>query len=75
MRISNLVLCSSIILGSASAALAAGPYGSSAELRQCIANLQASGHSFGGDPDTTGMTAYDSMVGRCMDQIWYRQSR
>jgi hypothetical protein len=74
MCIKHLVLCAAIVLGTASSAAAAGPNGS-AELAQCIANLQASGRSFGGDPDTTGMTAYDSMVGRCMDQGWRRRAR
>ena len=73
MCIKNLVLCAAIVLGTASA-VAAAPNGS-AELQQCIANLQASGQSFGGNPDETGMTAYDSMVGRCMHQNWRRHAR
>ena len=72
MCIKHLVLCVAVVLGTASAAAAAPPSG---DLQQCIANLQASGRSFGGDPDTTGLTAYDAMVGRCMDQVRRRHAR
>ena len=75
MCIKHLVLCAAIVLGTASTAASAAPNGGAAALQQCIANLQASGRGFGGDPDTTGMTAYDSIVGRCMEQNWRGQAR
>ena len=74
MCIKNVVLCTAIILGTASTAVAAGPNGSTDELRKCIANLQTSGRSFGGDPES-GFTEYDAMVGRCLEQLYRMHGR
>ena len=70
MCIKNMVLCAAVILGTASPIMAAGLNGSSDELRQCIAKLQASGRNFGGNPETTGMTAYDEVAARCLEQSY-----
>jgi hypothetical protein len=75
MCIKNVVLCTAIILGTASTAVAAGPNGSTDELRKCIANLQASGRHFAADPDMTGLTEYDVMVGRCQRQLFRMYGR
>ena len=75
MCIKNVVLCTAIVLGTASTAVAAGPNGSTDELRKCVANLQASGRHFGGDPDTSGLTEYNVIVGRCLQQLYRMQGR
>jgi len=79
-----------VILGSASAALAASPpQGTPAQQQQCVANMEASlhGRSVLGSRDTSiyiqslggvdnmGMTEYDIMVGRCMAQLYRQHAR
>ena len=71
----SVVLCTAIVLGTASAVVAAGPKGTTAELRQCVTNLQASGRGFGGDPDETGLNAYDVTVGRCQERLFRLHGR
>ena len=75
MCIKIIVLCTAIILGTASTVVAAGPNGSFVELRQCIAQRQASGRDFGGGDPESGFTAYDNMVGRCMEQLSRERAR
>jgi hypothetical protein len=69
----TLILGVAITIGAASSALAAGPSGSDAELRQCIARMDGSG--FGSDPDDAGTTAYDVVVGRCLEQLYRLHGR
>jgi hypothetical protein len=65
------------------------PYGTSAEIQQCVANMQASlhGRSILGSRDTaayiqdrgfaeyTGYTEYDIMVDRCRTRFFHRYNR
>jgi hypothetical protein len=74
MCIKSMVLCTAIILSTASTVVAAGPNEGFVELRQCIAKMQASGRNFGGGDPDMGTTAYDGVVGRCMEQL-YRERR
>ena len=70
--IANTAMSVAIILGAASAASAAAPNGSATDLQQCVAGLQASGRSFGVDPEM-GVTEYDVMVGRCTGRLYRQQ--
>ena len=65
-------LATAIALSSVSTTFAAPKQGQS--FQQCMAQLQASGRHFGGNSEETGMTAYDEMAARCIDQVW-RQAR
>jgi hypothetical protein len=70
-------------------AIPTAPYGTPAEQQQCVANMEASlgNRSILGSRDTSeyiqdrgnldsmGLTEYDVMVGRCMDQIYHRYTR
>jgi hypothetical protein len=73
---SKIALSLALVLATASAALAAagpavGQNGYDAGLRQCVANLQASGRSVGSpDPEETGVTEYDLMVWHCQAQVY-----
>jgi hypothetical protein len=86
----KVALCLAIILGTASPSLAAGaPYGTPAQQQQCVANMEASLHGRSvlgsrdtseyiqdrGNLDSMGMTEYDVMVGRCMDQLYHQYTR
>ena len=62
----KLALGVAIILGTASAAPAASPYGGPDEVQQCLARMAASGP---GDLEEMAMTEFDVMVGRCMSLI------
>jgi hypothetical protein len=67
-------------------ALPTEPYGTPAEQQQCVANMEAGlgGRSILGSRDTSeyiqdrgnldsmGLTEYDVMVGRCMNQLYHR---
>jgi hypothetical protein len=65
----HLVLCAAIVLGTVSATEAAPGSAGGPALQRCIANQMASGRGFGGD-DEVGTTAYDSLVGYCMEKTW-----
>ncbi len=62
----SLILCAAITLGTAATAQAASPMSGPAEIQKCVAKLHASGRSSGTDSETSGLTEYDVMVGRCM---------
>ena len=80
-------VCMAIILGAVSAP-AAGRNGYDTELRQCVADIQASlhGRSILGSRDTVGyilyrsklesmgVTEYDAMVGHCQAEIYRRHA-
>jgi hypothetical protein len=66
----HLLLCAAIILGAVSSAAAAAPGNAGGPaLQRCINNQMSSGRGFGGD-DEVGTTAYDSLVGYCMERTW-----
>jgi hypothetical protein len=81
-------VCTAIILGAVSAP-AAGQNGYEAELRRCVADIQASlhGRSILGSRDTAayiqsrgflegrvGVTEYDLLVSRCQAEIYRRHA-
>lgn len=64
-----------LLLATASAALAAagpaaGQNGYDNWLRQCVANLQASGRSVGAADEEAGVNEYDVMVWHCQAQAY-----